>query len=287
MAGLTYWWDAAYGREQFFERLLRVMSADASAKANSWYFDGAVLQLYNEPRGLFDAPRIFRELMTSHGIQGKPVWVNETNVVPWDDPVAPLTPDHFRATQDEQANYLIQATAYALAGGVARMAVYKMLDDSPLVKHVEQAFGMVRADDSFSERPVFHAFQTSVHELAQTSRAQVVDLGAWNRVYLEQPSQGRRLTVTWNMTPQALPVTLAALSDTAQLMDRFGATQPLTIDSDGHIQITLPPATANTVQGYPDAYFIGGEPQIIVEPLPDTYVPLPPTYSNLPPPGQS
>ena len=122
MAGMTYWWDAAYGREQFFERLLRVASADPSAPANNWYFDAAVLQLYNDPRGLFDAPRIFRDLMRGHGVH-KPVWVNETNVVPWDDPVAPLTRDHFRATLDEQANYLVQAIAYALAGGVDRVSV--------------------------------------------------------------------------------------------------------------------------------------------------------------------
>ncbi len=287
MAGLTYWWDAAYGREQFFERLLRVITADASAKAHNFYFDGAVLQLYNNPRGLFDAPRIFQDLMTAHGILGKPVWVNETNVVPWDDPVAPLTPDHFRATQDEQANYLIQSTAYALAGGVARMAVYKMVDDSPLLKHVEQAFGMVRADADFSVRPVFHAFQTCLRELAPTPRAQLLDLGTSNSVLLEQPSLGRRLTVTWNMTPDPVSITLAALGASAQVMDRFGGVQPLELDNDGHMQVTLAPATANTVLDYPNAYFIGGEPRIIVEPLLDSYAPLPPTYANLPPPGQS
>src|SRR5437899_2114172 len=93
---------------------------------------------------LFDGPRIFHDLMRMYGLD-KPVWVNETNAIPWDDPAAPLTRAHFRATQDEQANYLVQATAYALAGGVDRMAVYKMVDDSQLQKHVDQAFGMIRA----------------------------------------------------------------------------------------------------------------------------------------------
>ena len=286
MAGLTYWWDAAYGREQFFERLLRVIAADPTSKANNWYFDAAVLQLYNNPRGLFDAPRIFADLMHMHGLPNKPVWVNETNVVPWDDPVAPLTPEHFRATQDEQANYLIQATAYALAGGVNRLAVFKMVDDYPLVKHVEQAFGMVRADADFSVRPIFHAFQTCLHELAPTSRAQLLDFGTWNCIYLEQPTLGRRLSVVWNMTPQPLAVTLSALGPSAQRMDRFGAIQPLEVDADDHIQVTLAPATANTIPDFPNVYFIGGEPQIIVEPLPDDYAPLPPTYSNLPAPGE-
>jgi len=286
LAGLTYWWDAAYGREQFFERLLRLVSADSTAAANNAYFDGAVLQLYNNPRGLFDAPRIFRQILHAHGLD-KPAWVNETNVVPWDDPVAPLTRDHFRATQDEQANYLIQAVAYALAGGVERLAVYKMVDDTPLVKHVEQAFGMVRADDTFSTRPIFQAFQTARYELTPTIRAQLVDLGTSNRIYLEQPGLNRRLTVVWNMTSQPLQLTLPAVASTAQLMTRFGATSPLTIAPDNTIQLTLAPSTANTIEGYPNAYFIGGEPQIVVEPLPNDDAPLEPTYENLPAPGTS
>jgi hypothetical protein len=287
LAGLTYWWDAAYGREQYLERLLRVMAADPSAASNNWYFDAAVLQLYNNPRGLFDAPRIFGDLLRAHGVPQKPMWVNETNVVPWDDPVAPLTPEHFRATQDEQANYLVQAVAYALAGGVSRLAVYKMVDDAGLRKNVEQAFGMVRADPDFSVRPIFRAFQMLRQEFAPTTRAQLMDFGTSNRVYLEQASLVRRLTVQWNMTPQATPVVLPALGTSAQLMDRFGALQPIAVRGDGMLELTLAPATANTIPGYPDAYFIGGQPTIVVEPLPDTYVPFAPTYENMPPPGEA
>src|SRR4029077_10894466 len=179
----------AYGREQYFEQVLRLASADPTAAENNWYFDGAVLQLYNDPRGLFDAPRIFQDIMRAHGlVKPKPIWVNETNVVPWDDPVAPLTRAHFRATQEEQANYLVQAMAYGLASGIERVAVYKMLDDSPLIKNVEQAFGMVRADATNSIRPIFRTFQMLLREMAPTSRAQLVDEGVVNRVYLEQPA---------------------------------------------------------------------------------------------------
>ena len=67
-----------------------MIAADPTARTQNWYFDAAVLQLYNNPRGLFDASRIFQDLMRTHGIFNKPVWINETNVVPWDDPVAPL-----------------------------------------------------------------------------------------------------------------------------------------------------------------------------------------------------
>jgi hypothetical protein len=284
LAGMTYWWDAAYAREQYFERLLRLMSADPSARANNWYFDAAVLQLYNDPRGLFDAPRIFREMMHTHGID-KPVWVNETNVVPWDDPVAPLTRAHFRATLDEQANYMVQAIAYALAGGVDRVAVYKMVDDPGIVKNVEQAFGMVREDETHSVRPIFRAFQMARREMAFSVRAQLVDEGAVNRVYLEQPSAQRRMTVLWNCGPSPTTATVVALGSSAQLMDRFGTVQPLQVGEDGTIAVALAPATANTIPGYPDAYFIGGPPAVVLEPLPSDYAPLAPTYANLPTPG--
>ena len=285
MAGMTYWWDAAYGREQYFERLLRVIATDPSAARNNWYFDAAVLQLYNNPRGLFDAPRIFRGLMRRYGID-KPVWVNETNVVPWDDPAAPLSRAHFRATQDEQANYLVQAIAYALAGGVDRVAVFKMLDDAPLLKNVEQAFGMVRADDTQSVRPIFGTFQLLRREMAPTARAQLIDAGQLNRVHLEQPTLNRRMTVLWNTTPQPRESVMTALGPTAQAMDRLGQRRPLEIDQAGHIRVTLAPATANTIPGFADAYFIGGEPVLVLEPLPVGYRPLPPTFGNLPPIGQ-
>ena len=287
LAGLTYWWDAAYGREQYFERLLRLMSADPKAPDHNFFFDGAVLQLYNNPRGLFDGPRIFHELMREYGLRSsKPVWVNETNVVPWDDPVAPLPREHFRATQDEQANYLVQAVAYALAGDVARLAVFKMVDDSPLVKNFDQAFGMVRADDGHSARPIFQAFQALRREMAPTSRVQLVDEGPVNRVYLEQRALARRMTVLWNSSPVARKTLIKALGTRAQRMDRFGAVSPLSVADDGYIAVTLAPATANTVTGFPDAYFIGGEPSIVVEPLPDNYAPLAPTSWNFPAPGQ-
>ena len=200
------------------------------------------------------------------------MWVNETNVVPWDDDAAPLSRAHFRATQDEQASFLVQALAYALAGGVQRVAVYKMLDDSPILRNVEQAFGMVRADSQHSTRSVFRSYQMLRRELTGTARAQLIDEGPINRVYLEQPGASRRVTALWNTSPRERVVDIPALGSTAQ--------------ADGHIYVTLAAATANTIPGYPETYFIGGEPVLVLEPLPDGYQPYMPTFANLPLAGQ-
>lgn len=110
LAGLTYWWDHFHGRQQYFERYLQVAERDPEAAANGWFFDAAVLHLYNEPEGLYRAPTLYKHLLASRGLS-KPIWINETNVAPWDDPANPMPRSDFRASLDEQASYVVQAFA--------------------------------------------------------------------------------------------------------------------------------------------------------------------------------
>lgn len=276
MAGMTYWWDASVGQEQYFSRVLKVAAADPSAPGAGWYFDGAVLQLYNNPRGLFEAPRLFHQIMQSYGFD-KPIWINETNVVPWNDPSLPLTRDFYRATLDEQASYLVQAAAYALAAGIDKLEVFKMMDDPHLQPGRDQAFGMVRADASLSPRPILTTFGVVAREMGPTTRAQLVDDGSADVVYLEQPVLGRRLTVVWNTTGQPVELSLPALGSSAEGMDKVGNTIDLTVDDAGDIPLELPAATDNTLPGNPTGYFVGGDPLLISEPLPAGYQPLTPT----------
>jgi hypothetical protein len=286
MAGLTYWWDYLYGREQYFATILKLAAADPTAPANNWYFDGAVLQLYNNPRLLFDVPRVFQRLMRDQGIDPpKPVWMNETNVVPWDDPVAPLSRAHYRASMDEQASYLIQALAYALASNTDHVAVFKWVDDNGLRSNVEQAFGMLRADASRSPRPVYEAYRAAQDWLAPTARAQLVDEGPVVKVYLEQPAAGRRVTVVWNITGEPQETVIHTLGGEVVVLDKLGRTLgSLTLGLDNRAALALSPATANTLPGFPEAFFIGGDPLLLVEPLPDDYVPLEPSASLPRPP---
>jgi hypothetical protein len=141
---------------------------------------------------------------------------------------------------------------------------------------------MVRADGAQSVRPIFRTFQMLHRQVAPTTRAQLVDEGPLNRVYLEQPTLNRRMTVIWSTDSQSREALLSPLGSSAEVMDKFGTVRPLEIDPDGHIRVTLSPATANTIPGAPDVYFIGGEPLLVLEPLPTDYEPLAPTYANLP-----
>ena len=288
MAGLTYWWDYLDRREQYFATILKLAAADPTAPANNWYFDGAVLQLYNNPRLLFDVPRVFQRLMRDQGIDPpKPVWVNETNVVPWDDPVAPLSRAHYRATMDEQASYLIQAVSYALATGTDHMAVFKWVDDNGLRKGVEQAFGMLRVDATRSPRPVYEAYRAAQEWLAPTTRAQLVDEGPVVKVYLEQPAAGRRVSVVWNVTGEPQETLVETLGGEVLVLDKLG--RPLGAPppgSDNRVVLVLRPATANTLPGFPEAFFIGGDPLLVVEPLTTDYAPLEPSAGLPRPPLQ-
>ena len=258
LAGLTYWWDQSYEREQYFRRLLQVASQDSTAPANNWYFDAAVLQLYNDPAGLRDVPLAFHRLMAERGFD-KPIWINETNVAPWDDPQHRLTADWFRATQDEQASYLIQAFAYALTANVERLSVYKMLDDAELPPEAEP-FGLVRADGS--PRPAYTALQVALRYFAGVTSGEVERKHDVVRIALHR--DGERVTVLWNQSPQRIQASVPAVAAEALLVEKNGQSRPLT-PNRGSYNLELEPATYHTVPGMPDFYAIGGSPLLILE----------------------
>ena len=94
------------------------------------------------------------------------------------------------------------------------------------------------------------------------------------------------MTALWNTSPQPREALIPALGAAAEAMDKFGQTRPLSVAEDGYIHVTLAGATANTIPGYPNSYFIGGEPVLVLEPLSVGYEPFAPTLANLPLPGQ-
>src|SRR3712207_4803510 len=94
-------------------------------------------------------------MMAARGFS-KPIWINETNVAPWDDPTNPMPRSDFRATLDEQASYVIQAFAYGLAAGAEHISVYPFSDGN--APPGQELMGMVRGDGS--TRPAYQALQT-------------------------------------------------------------------------------------------------------------------------------
>ena len=258
MPGMTYWWDRRADRPQYFERLLDVASRDPEAPANGWFFDAAVLQLYNEPVLLYEAPLQYRAAMARQGID-KPVWINETNLAPWDDFDRPLTREHWRGDAGEQASYVVQAYAMALAAGVDRISIYK-LKDEPEWQYGWEAYGAIAYDRT--PRPLFDALRL-IHGLyAGAGPGTLSSSSGVQAVTLRRP--GGRIVVLWSKEPRAASVRLGALASSARVYDRTGVERTVTA-GNGQYALDLAPATLNTAPERPDRYLLGGPPLIVVE----------------------
>ena len=213
LAGLTYWVDQRKGQPQYFERLLDRVAADETAPANNGYFDVATLHLYTDPRALYHVPRLYRELMRARGLD-KPIWIDETNVIPWDDATNRGTGDdvatEMRCTLADQASYLLQAFGLGLAGGAERLAVYKAQDGAGAafngdVDAVERA-ALVREDGSL--RPAYVAYQTAARYLAEAQAAEYFPSPTAETVVVDRAAAGRT-TVLWNASGKPVVARLA------------------------------------------------------------------------------
>ena len=80
------------------------------------------------PETTLDIITSLRTQLSEFGLD-KPIWINETNAPPFDDPAQSWEAPVFRVTQSEQAAFLLQEFAFALSLGVDRIGVYKWVDE--------------------------------------------------------------------------------------------------------------------------------------------------------------
>lgn len=284
LAGTTYWWDRENGRTQYLERLLTALQAAPGAAENNCYFDAVAVHQYGNPLNVYAVSVLYQRILRAHGLD-KPIWVMESNVPPYDDPIRTLPKGGLRATLSEQASYIIQAVALARAAGVERYSVYKMRDEEA---ENEQYYGLVRNDGSV--RPAYVAYQVAVRELSGVSTAryfwsgsaspptedeitallstagdwpQFVWPGALNGVRMTRGAD--RVTVLWNATAEPLEVAVPSSVARATLIDKYGSAQTVIRAGDGAFHVTLAQATCNTDARDPTLVLVGGDPVILVE----------------------
>jgi hypothetical protein len=204
--------------------------------------------------------------MRARGLN-KPVWVNETNLPVCSDPVYPgfPCPQTFRGTPEEQANFIIQAYAEAIAVGLQKLFIFQLYDDGV---GPNEYYGLIR--NNGSPRPAYQAYAVAAGYLANATRATrlIESAGRVERIVVEMPSR-TRVTVLWNRTPTPLTHPVPATNPTAYLIrkDGNGWQTPITTPNAFH-RITLPGAT-NTYT--PGVYHVGGDPFILIEhPVPFT-----------------
>ena len=255
LSGFTYWWDEEYDREHYLSRLLNVISKDLQAKENNYYFDGVIYHLYYKPFQVYDIISEARALLDSYGLMDKTIWLNETNAPPSNDTLEPPHREpRFKATQEEQAAFIIQVHAVAFAAGAERVQVYKLFNSTAHPEDV-QPFGLLRGDKS--RRPAFQAYKTVTTYLGGFEAVDYWEQGDVDVAVFKRPHD--TVTVLWNDASTPRHVTLNAITEQALLVDELGHTQSL-IAEHGAYNLDLPPATCSHGE-----CFIGGPPRLIVE----------------------
>ena len=257
-AGLTYWHDAVNGRTLYLQRYIDEARQDAEAAAHHFYFDAISLHIYFTTDTVYDITVLFADLLRRNGLS-QPIWINETNAPPFDDPLNPWTIPDWQVTLDQQAGFIVQAIAQGLAAGAQRIAVYKLVDFPPYPPGYEP-YGLVRSDGS--RRPAFEAMRAVITHFAGAREAGMDRTPTRSIVTLDR---GERTTrVLWARGEADVPVSLPALAPQATLVTHRGETRIIT-PVDGAYRLTLPAALcADPLHGCA----VGGAPLIIVEDAP-------------------
>lgn len=270
MGGMMYWeWTNRAGVEHawlrsFLDELLR----DPRAAQYGYYFDAIPWHFYSRPTDVYDKPRAASALLKGRGIHGKQMWVNEANAPACGEPplnVSCADPNYKgSATIDEQADFVVQSVAYALAGGLERFILFQYADDG-----LGESFGLTRNDGSI--RPAYTALRTIVQHVHDATAAERQNVGNVERIAILTPRG--RVTVLWARGPSPEVGSIDALSGSARLIEVDGSSIRLTPEG-GRYQLQLRGATNNRSFANPITdYIIGGRPRIVVEE--SGYGPLP------------
>ncbi len=255
LSAFTYWWDVNYGRTPFFKRLLDEMQKDRAAADHNYYFDVASVNLYFSPDQIYDLTAWHHQQMLAHGFD-KPVWLTETNAAPSTDPAWPVPNAKFTITLDEQAHFIIQSMAMALAAGANRVAIYKMADVANDRAANPEPFGLVRQDGS--RRPAFSAFQVGANYLAGFTGASLTMRNDLYTIVTVKRGESGWTTAAWTRQPAPQTISVPAHANQATLVDWNGHRQTITA-RDGQYTIEIAGATCT------GGCIVGGAPRLIVE----------------------
>ncbi len=123
-------------RLNFYRDILNIFQADPMASAYDYFHDVMVTHNYsNSWRSWYEVWRVGRAL-GDYGLD-KPIWLNESGVPAWNDYPGPVWDplSAWRATESEQADFVIQSAFYALfagADGIFHFQLYDGCGNQPL-----------------------------------------------------------------------------------------------------------------------------------------------------------
>ncbi len=258
LAGTTYWHDVNEGRTPFMERLMDRILEDNDAQANGYYFDTLSLHIYFRTETVAEIVGIMRDLLDSRGMTEQTIWINETNAAPTDDPEWQVIRPVFQLDLDQQASYIVQASALALASGVERIAVYKLFDQN--LPAGAESFG-ITVPSTGQPRPAYYAYRMVVEHFADITSAEWITTDEVSLVQM-QVDDNHMMTVLWAREDTPVTIDITTTSDKAYLMDSYG-NMTLMRATDDLYTLQLEPAQCNETDGC----FIGGNVSILVQPV--------------------
>ncbi|MBN1888809.1 MAG: hypothetical protein JW850_12510 [Thermoflexales bacterium] len=256
----------------------------------AWYFDAVAMHSYSWSWATFNRLYEAQLQLEGRGIVSKTLWINESGVPVWDDP-AVLFPDlnpiscpfpyPWRATQLEQADYVLQSALYAVWMNAEVVFHFQLYDDCGNGPGMLDAFGLRRNDGSApagcypsdeGARPSFAAYQlatTRLPRLVPKWRWRPPDGGEeWISFY--DPAEGNRLLALWARSYTSQTAVLTATSTSAIVIGPDGIGQ--SIDAvEGRYTLTLPAATNRNRPDTPDCAApdgsapIGGRTLLLLE----------------------
>ncbi len=265
LAGLTYWHDVVNNRPLYLGRLLERISQDPDAASHNDYFDVATAHVYFKTDDVYIILKAYRGLLDGYGLK-QPIWLNETNAAPVDDPKYPVVnPPLLPVTMEQQSAFVIQVNALALAAGAERVAIYKFFDDAPVTATPggdPYSYGLIRPDGS--PRPALEALRVVTTHFTSVKTAALTDRPNYFIVKLDRGGAITRVAWARGDKPVTLKLRPTPNAVNATLFDAQGEAHPLTIDEKGNYKLSLPPAVCTTSDGC----FIGGQPWVLIEIVP-------------------
>jgi hypothetical protein len=257
----------------------------------AFYFDAVAMHSYSWSWATFSQLYLVaQKQLDNHSIVSKTLWLNESGVPVWDDPAVPFPdlnppacpfPYPWRATQLEQADYVLQSALYAVWLNAEVVFHFQLYDDCGNGPGNLDAFGLRRNDSSApagcypsdeGPRPSFAAYQLVTRylpSLVPKWRWRPLDEGEeWIAFY--DPVEGNRLLALWSRSYTTQTAVLTATSTSAIVIGPDGIGQ--SIDAvEGRYTISLPAATNRNRPDTPDCAApdgsapIGGRTLLLIE----------------------
>ncbi len=266
LAGTTYWHDINAGRRPYIDRLIEILRQDPDAEANQSFFDVVSLHIYFRTDTVYDIAMQTHAILEKYGLTDKAIWINETNAAPTHDPEWQVERPQFSVDLEQQAAFLVQTAALALAADVERVAVYKLYDQN--LPPGGETFGILNPANQ-QPRPAFFAWQMVTQHFNATEKAYLHQLPELNAILLTDSTQAPML-VAWART--AAEVTLeiavgdASNTDSLESWDIYGNITSL-LPENGVYTLHLLGAKCTDKQ---EGCFIGGRPVILRVPAGST-----------------